>query len=121
MANTREACEMHEGQNSLACQPQLCGNEPGEPCAGKLASTVCAVRRVVVSLLEAGGMREDIPGLSVYLDAKAEGDKSRLRKRGMLESVVEQGHRMTRSPWVKLDCLNSNPDGVNVRAHRKNA
>lgn len=96
-------------------------DDTGKRSAVKAARYVCAVRRVVVSLLQAGGMREDIPGLSVYLEAKAEGDKSRLRKRGMLESVVEQGHRMTRSPWVKLDCLNSNPDGVNVRTHRKNA
>ncbi|EFH83058.1 hypothetical protein Krac_3972 [Ktedonobacter racemifer DSM 44963] len=66
-------------------------------------------------------MREYISGLSVYLDAKVEGDKSRLRKRGMLESVREQGYRMTRLPWVKLNCLNSNPDGVNGRTHRKNA
>ena len=55
----------------------------------KIASTVCAVRRVVVSLLQAGGMREEIPGLSVYLDVKTEGDKSRLRKRCILEGVVE--------------------------------
>jgi hypothetical protein len=47
-----------------------------------------AVRRVVISLLEAGGMREDIPGLSVYLETKVEGDNSRLRKRCLLESVV---------------------------------
>ena len=57
--------------------------------ASKGARHVCAVRRVVVSLLEAGGMREEIPGLSVYLDVKAEGDKSRLRKRCILEGVVE--------------------------------
>ena len=87
----------------------------------KVARPVCAVRRVVISLLEAGGMREDIPELSVYLEVKAERDKSRLRKRGMLESVGEQGHRMTRSPWAKLDGLNSNLDGVKVRTHRKNA
>ena len=62
---------------------------PGEPDALKGASPVCAVRRVVVSLLQAGGMREEIPGLSVYLDVKAEGDKSRLRKRCILEGVVE--------------------------------
>ena len=55
----------------------------------KVACPVCAVRRVVVSLPEAGGMREEIPGLSVYLDVKAEGDKSRLRKRCILEGVVE--------------------------------
>ncbi len=61
----------------------------GEPYALKGARTVCAVRRVVVSLLQAGGMREEIPGLSVYLDVKAEGDKSRLRKRCILEGVVE--------------------------------
>ncbi len=58
-------------------------------CAALDASPVCAVRRVVVSLLEAGGMREEIPGLSVYLEVKAEGDKSRLRKRCILEGVVE--------------------------------
>jgi hypothetical protein len=39
----------------------------------------------------------------------------------MPESVVGQGNRMTRSPWVELDCPNSNPDGVNVHTHRKNA
>ena len=55
----------------------------------KVACPVCAVRRVVIFLPEAGGMREDIPGLSVYLDVKAEGDKSRLRKRCILEGVVE--------------------------------
>ena len=60
-----------------------------EPCEGKLSSTVCAVRRVMVSLPQAGGMRKEIPGLSVYLDVKAEGDKSRLRKRCILEGVVE--------------------------------
>ena len=64
---------------------------------------------------------EEVPGLSVYLDVKTEGDKSRLRKRGMLESVVEQDHRTTRSLRAELDCPNSNPDGVNVRTHRKNA
>jgi len=42
----------------------------------KGACTVCAVRRVVVFLLEAGGMREEIPGLPVYLEVKAEGDKA---------------------------------------------
>jgi RNA-directed DNA polymerase len=61
----------------------------GEPDVSKDTSPVCAVRRVVVSLLQAGGMREEIPGLSVYLDVKAEGDKSRLRKRCILEGVVE--------------------------------
>jgi len=50
---------------------------------------------------------EEVPGLSVYLEGKLERDKSRLRKRGMLESVVEQGYRMTRSLWVELDCPNS--------------
>jgi len=39
-------------------------------------------------------------------------------KRRMLESVVEQGVRMTRFLCVKLNCLNPNPDGVNVRTHR---
>ena len=87
----------------------------------KRSCPVCAVRRVVISLPEAGGIGEDIPGLSVYLDVKTEGDKSRLRKRGMLESVVEQDHRTTRSLRAELDCPNSNPDGVNVRTHRKNA
>ncbi len=75
----------------------------------------------MIFLLEAGGMREDIPELSVYLEVKAEGDKSRLSKRGMFEGVVEQGHRTTRSLWVELDCPNSNPDEVNVCTHRKNA
>jgi hypothetical protein len=42
-------------------------------------------------------------------------------KRCMLESVVEQGIRTTRSLGVKLDCLNSNPDLVYVPTHRKNA
>ncbi len=39
-------------------------------------------------------------------------------KRRMLESVVKQGVRMTRILCVKLNCLNPNPDGVNVRTHR---
>ena len=52
------------------------GNEPGKPSALKGARSVCAVRRVVISLLEAGGMREDIPGLSVYLETKVEGDEA---------------------------------------------
>src|SRR5437763_15676631 len=42
----------------------------------KRSSPVCAVRRVVISLPEAGGMGEEIPGLSVYLEAKAKGDKA---------------------------------------------
>jgi hypothetical protein len=39
-------------------------------------------------------------------------------KRRILESVVEQGVRTTRILCVKLDCLNPNPDGVNVTTHR---
>ena len=39
-------------------------------------------------------------------------------KRRMLESVVEQGVRTTRILSVKLNCLNPNPDGVNVTTHR---
>jgi hypothetical protein len=39
-------------------------------------------------------------------------------KRRMLESVVEQGVRTTRFLGVKLDCLNSNPDGVKVCTYR---
>jgi hypothetical protein len=39
-------------------------------------------------------------------------------KRRMLESVVEQGVRRTRLLGVKLDCLNPNPDGVQVHTHR---
>ena len=42
-------------------------------------------------------------------------------KRRMSESVVGQGVRMTRSLGVKLDCLNSNPDGVKLHTHWKNA
>ncbi len=42
-------------------------------------------------------------------------------KRCMSESVVGQGIRMTCSPWVELDCPNSNPGGVKGRAHRNNA
>ncbi len=42
-------------------------------------------------------------------------------KRRMPESVVGQGIRKTRSPWVELDCPNSNPDGVKGRTHRENA
>ena len=51
-------------------------NTNGEPDALKGARPVCAVRRVAISLPEAGGMREDIPGLSVYLETKVEGDKA---------------------------------------------
>jgi hypothetical protein len=92
-----------------------------EPDALKGACTVCAVRRVVVSLPQAGRTRESVLGLSVYLAAKAQGDRSRLRKRCMLEGAVEQGNRRTRSLGVKLDCLNSNLDEVKVRTHRKSA
>jgi hypothetical protein len=48
----------------------------GEPVAMKVARRVCAVRRVVISLPEAGGMREEIPGLLAYLEAKAKGDQA---------------------------------------------
>jgi hypothetical protein len=44
--------------------------------AMKVARHVCAVRRVVISLPEAGGMREEILGLLAYLEAKAEGDQA---------------------------------------------
>jgi len=64
-------------------------DDAGKPYAVKAACTVCAVRRVVISLPQAGGMRKEIPGLPVYLEVKAEGDKSRLGKRSILESVVE--------------------------------
>jgi hypothetical protein len=66
----------------------------------------------VVSLPEAGRTGESVLGLSVYLTAKAQRDKSRLSKRCMLESAVEQGIRRARSLSVKLNCLNSNLDEV---------
>jgi hypothetical protein len=44
-----------------------------------------------------------------------------LGKRGMFEGVVEHGNRTARPLWVKLHCLNSNLDLVNVCTHRKNA
>jgi hypothetical protein len=50
--------------------------EAREPDTWKLVRPVCAVRRVVISLPEAGGMREEIPGLLAYLEAKAEGDQA---------------------------------------------
>jgi len=37
-------------------------DEYGKPCAAKVACTVCAVRRVMVSLLEAGGTGERFLG-----------------------------------------------------------
>ena len=87
----------------------------------KSSCPVCAVRRVVIFLPEAGEMREEISGLPVYLDVKTERDRSRLGKRYILESVVEEGNRRTRSLWVELNCPNSNPDGVHGTTHRKNA
>jgi len=39
----------------------------------------------------------------------------------MSEGVVGQGNRMARSLWIKLNCLNLNPNLVNVPTHRKNA
>ncbi len=39
-------------------------------------------------------------------------------KRCMSESVVGQGIRMTRFLCVKLDCLNSNLNGVHGTTHR---
>jgi hypothetical protein len=48
----------------------------GEPYELKSSSTVYAVRRVVISLPEIGEMREGIPGLLAYLEAKAEGDQA---------------------------------------------
>ena len=65
-----KVCEMQKSQSTSKV------GEAGEPCALKGASTVCAVRRVVVSLLEAGGMREDVPGLLAYLEVKTEGDQA---------------------------------------------
>lgn len=44
----------------------------------KVSCQECAVRRIVVFLLQAGGMRENIPWWSVYLEAKVAGDSSRL-------------------------------------------
>ena len=114
----REWCEMHLCSITSNLEKLL---RTGEPDALKGARPVCAVRRVVVSLLQAGRTREDVLGLSVYLETKVEGDKSRLRKRCLLESVVGWGNRTTRSLWVELDCPNSNPDGVKVRTHRNNA
>jgi hypothetical protein len=63
-------------------------SEYGKPDAVKVARPVCAVRRAVISLPQAGGMGEEIPGLSVYLEVKTEGDRSRLSKRCLPESVV---------------------------------
>ena len=77
--------------------------------AGCLETSTSGVRREARCDIPAASRRnwEEVPGLSVYLEGKLERDKSRLRKRGMLESVVEQGYRMTRSLWVELDCPNS--------------
>ena len=44
-----------------------------------------------------------------------------LGKRGMSEGVVGHGTRRARPRWIKLNCLNLNPNLVDVHAHRKNA
>ena len=79
-----------------------------------------SVRREARCGIPAGSRRNygGVPGLSVYLARKLKGDKSRLSKRCLSESVVGQGMRTTRSLCVKLNCLNLNPDRVNVRTHR---
>jgi hypothetical protein len=59
-----------------------------EPCAAKVASTVCAVRRVLIFPPQAGGTRETFLGHQSTQRRKPKVDKSRLGKRGLLESVV---------------------------------
>jgi hypothetical protein len=56
--------------------------------------------------------------LPVYLKAKAEGNRSRLGKQRLSEGVVGEVGCMTCTLRVKLDCLNSNSDLVNVHTHR---
>jgi hypothetical protein len=53
--------------------------------------------------------------------AKAKRNKSMLGKRSMPEGVVGYGTRMARPLWIRLNCLNLNPNRVQVTTHRKNA
>ncbi len=93
----------------------------GEPCAVKVASTVCAVRRFEIFLSQTGGTREVFLSYQLTLRRKPMGTTACVGKRCMLEGVVEHGIRMARPLWVRLDCLNSNLDLVKVRTHWKNA
>ena len=88
-----------------------------ELLAGKRARAVCAVRRIVVSLLEAGGTKEVFLGYQSTWRGNSKGTKQ-TEQALPARSVVGQGTRTTRSLCVKLNCLNPNPDRVNVRTHR---
>ena len=52
--------KLHTG--TLPDKDYLRKHVKGEPCAMKVASTVCAVRRVMISLLQAGGTEEKFLG-----------------------------------------------------------
>ena len=51
-------------------------SEYGKPCAVKMARTVCAVRRVVISLPEAGGIEEIFLGYQSTWMRKLKGTRA---------------------------------------------
>ena len=83
--------------------------DTGEPCAVKIARTVCAVRRFEIFLSQTGGTREVFLSYQLTLRRKPRGTTACVGKRCMLEGVVEHGIRMARPLWVRLDCLNCAP------------
>ena len=108
--------EIHAGTSTAAFRKQ----GPESRMTRKRSSPVCAVRRVVISLPEAGGMREEIPGLLAYLEAKAEGDQA-CQGSGVYSKRCSVGHPYDPLAMGRARLHESNPDGVHGTTHRRNA
>ena len=87
----------------------------------KRSRFVCAVRRFEIFLLQTGGTRERFLSYQLTRWRKPNGTRACWESGACPEGVVGYGNRMARPLWIRLNCLNLNPNRVQVTTHRKNA
>ncbi|MEH6376255.1 ISL3 family transposase [Streptomyces sp. KLMMK] len=79
----------------------------------------CAMRRLVVSPAQPGGIRREVPGSDGSPDPETVKGNTACQKSDGRAQVSETVRRGTRVIRRKLDCLNSNPQKIEGRIHRK--
>jgi hypothetical protein len=69
---------------------------------------MCAMRRLVVSPIQSGGTRKEVPGSDDFTWSRKAKGTIACQKSGGQVQVLEVVRRGTRVIWRKLDCLNPN-------------
>lgn len=96
------------------------GARTGAPDALQVADVwQCAMRRLVVSPAQPGGIQREVPGSDGLPNPETVMGKIACQKSDGRVQTLETVRRGTRVIWRKLDCLNPNAQKIEGRIHRK--